>query len=135
MISIMIYDWRGISRRAHFLNVWWDSWSRSFRFLLSRIQHRSFLNYVTSHKKWYMFVFKVYFNPLNANPTKWSNTLKQFVSNSQWIVWVCLTILLGWRLADSEVFKTIRVLETWAKPSKWILIVIKLQALCLQLWK
>ena len=25
------------------------------------------------------FVFKIDFNPLSANPTKWSNTLKQFV--------------------------------------------------------
>ena len=32
-------------------------------------------------------------NPLNANPTKWSNTLKQFVD-----FWVCLTILCGWYL-------------------------------------
>ena len=32
-------------------------------------------------------------NPLNANPTKWSNTLKQFVD-----FWVCLTILCGWHL-------------------------------------
>ena len=38
-------------------------------------------------------------NPSRANPTKGSKTLKQFVSNSQrivwvrWIVWVCLTIL------------------------------------------
>ena len=32
------------------------------------------------------------FNPLSANPTKWSNTIKQFVSNSRRIVWVCLTI-------------------------------------------
>ena len=28
-----------------------------------------------------------------TNPTKWSNILKQFVSNSRRIVWVCLTIL------------------------------------------
>ena len=28
----------------------------------------------------------------SANPTKWSNTLKQFVGYCQWIVWVCLTI-------------------------------------------
>ena len=35
------------------------------------------------------------FNPLSANPTKWSNTLKQFLSNSR-RVW--LTILWGWRL-------------------------------------
>ena len=36
--------------------------------------------------------------PLNANPTKWSNTLKQFVGCCGRIVWVCLTILRGWRL-------------------------------------
>ena len=38
------------------------------------------------------------FNPLSANPTKWSNTLKQFVYHSRQIVWVRLTILWGWRL-------------------------------------
>ena len=37
-------------------------------------------------------------NPLNANPIKWSNKLKQFVGNSRLIVWVCLTILWGWHL-------------------------------------
>ena len=28
-------------------------------------------------------------NLLNTNPTKWSNTLKQFVGFCRWIVWVC----------------------------------------------
>ena len=37
-------------------------------------------------------------NPLSANPTKWSVTLKQFVGFCWRIVWVCLTILWGWRL-------------------------------------
>ena len=37
-------------------------------------------------------------NLLSANPTKWSNTLKQFVGKSQRTVQVCLTILWGWRL-------------------------------------
>ena len=32
------------------------------------------------------------FNPVSANPIKWSNTLKQFVSE------LCLTVLWGWRL-------------------------------------
>ena len=27
--------------------------------------------------------FMIQFNPLSANPTKWSNTLKQFVGNWQ----------------------------------------------------
>ena len=40
----------------------------------------------------------IFLNPLRAIPTKWSNTLKQFVDNSQWIGWVCLTILWSWRL-------------------------------------
>ena len=37
-------------------------------------------------------------NLLKANPTKWSNTLKQFVGCCRRIVWVCLSILWGWRL-------------------------------------
>ena len=36
--------------------------------------------------------------PLSAFPKNWSNTLKQFFGESQRIVWVCLTILWGWRL-------------------------------------
>ena len=36
-----------------------------------------------------------FINPLNANPIKWSNTIKQFVGNRQQIVWVCQIILLG----------------------------------------
>ena len=35
------------------------------------------------------------FNPLSANPTKWSNTLKQFVGKSRRIVWLYLTTSLG----------------------------------------
>ena len=36
-------------------------------------------------------------NPLIGNPTKWSNTLKQFVGNLL-LTRVCLTILWYWRL-------------------------------------
>ena len=38
------------------------------------------------------------FNPLSANPTKWSSTLKQFLGNNWQIFSVCLTILWGWCL-------------------------------------
>ena len=40
----------------------------------------------------------IFVNPLSANPTKWSNTLKQFVGPCfcRLIFWVCLTILWGW---------------------------------------
>ena len=34
-------------------------------------------------------------NPLSANPTKWPDTLKQFVGSCRQIVGVCLTILWG----------------------------------------
>ena len=37
-------------------------------------------------------------NPLSANPTKWSNTRKQFVGCCRQIVWMGMTILWGWRL-------------------------------------
>ena len=37
-------------------------------------------------------------NPLSAKHTKWSKTLKQFVGCCRQIIWVCLTILWGWRL-------------------------------------
>ena len=41
----------------------------------------------------------LFFNPLNANPTKWSNALKQFVCQH---VKVSLTILWGWCLTLSR---------------------------------
>ena len=58
------------------------------------------VNYKNTQFYWYVQVklnkLWVKVNPLSADPTKWSNTLKQFVGNSWRIVWVCLTILLGW---------------------------------------
>ena len=37
-------------------------------------------------------------NPFSANPTKWTNTPKQFVCNSRRNDWVRLVILWDWRL-------------------------------------
>ena len=37
-------------------------------------------------------------NPLSSNPTKWSNTRKQFVGFCRGFVCVCLTILWDWCL-------------------------------------
>ena len=39
-----------------------------------------------------------------ANPTNWSNTLKQFVGKSGRIVWVCLTFLWGLRLKGFKIY-------------------------------
>ena len=41
------------------------------------------VNFETMHTELYMLVSTVNFSPLSANPTKWSNTLKQFVGNLQ----------------------------------------------------
>ena len=41
-----------------------------------------------------------YFNPLSANPTKWSNTLKQFVGKTQTN---CLNVLTFCRVAVQRV--------------------------------
>ena len=58
-------------------------------------------------KKLFAFIFILFssiFNPLRAKPTIWSNnTLKQFVDCCQQFVWVCLTILRGWRLKGKVV--------------------------------
>ena len=35
--------------------------------------------------------YQFWLNPLSANPTKWSNTLKQFARNSGRIILMCLT--------------------------------------------
>ena len=40
-------------------------------------------------------ILQSYFSPLSNSPTKWSNTLKQFVGNSRRIVRVHLTVLWG----------------------------------------
>ena len=46
------------------------------------------------HNKWFSLSReKKTFNPLSASPTKWSNTLKQYVGYYRRTVWVCLTIL------------------------------------------
>ena len=42
-------------------------------------------------KVFFLLVY-LYFNPLSANPSKWSATLKYFVGWSQQIFWVRLTI-------------------------------------------
>ena len=56
-------------------------------YALRAIWQKSFLAEVIFKLSW--------INPLNANDTKWSNTLKQFIGNSQQIIWVFLTILWG----------------------------------------
>ena len=76
------------SRQARYLKFKWgkrDIWSLAWG--------EGFLgvNDLLRSSYWYRHNSKVILNPLNANSTKGSNTLKQFVG------WVCLTILWGCR--------------------------------------
>ena len=74
-----------VSKKGIFFN--WDSLYNTFTYF------KQFL------WKIHYFTRQMYsFNALSANPTNWSNTLKQFVGICRRIVWVCLTILWGWRL-------------------------------------
>ena len=54
-------------------------------------------------------ILKVFFNPLRANPTKWSNTLKHAICRE--IVWVCLTIL--WNSFCEGLFSLWDYFYTW----------------------
>ena len=63
-------------------------------------------------------------NPLSTNSTKWSNTLKQFVGNSQWIVWVCLTILWGWRLKATKTVTVYRKREARQSSKLFVTVVV-----------
>ena len=44
------------------------------------------------------------FNPLSANPIKWSNTVKQFVDCSRLIFRVCLTFFRVWHWKGYEYY-------------------------------
>ena len=50
-------------------------------------------------------------NHLSANPTKWSNTLKQFVVCCQRIVWVWFTILWVGAQRINETFNVLPILK------------------------
>ena len=83
---------RGILRKKR---VFWES---------------GYVTYIHCLKKWvcqkdmdkFLFILKIIthhdfiseFNPLSANPTKWPNTLKQFVGKLPTNCWVCMAILL-----------------------------------------
>ena len=56
------------------------------------------------------------FNPLTAHPRKWSNTLKQFVGCCRRVVWVCLTVLRGWRFKGS-VFSGVLAMCSYLKKN------------------
>ena len=61
------------------------------RYLLVKDYSQQSCNYDdVGVEKWFQ---EGYLNPVSANPTKWPNTIKQFVGNSRRIVWVYLIIL------------------------------------------
>ena len=54
------------------------------------------MNYKRKWNSWKrcpgMFLKLILRNPLSSSPTKWSNTLKQYVGCCRRIFWLCLTI-------------------------------------------
>ena len=87
------------------LTIWyfWGYMSiRQFSLTLIRLTFLSSRNKLENLQcksfDWSLYDCNIGLNPLSANPTKRSNTLKQFVDCCRRIVWVCLTILWGWHL-------------------------------------
>ena len=61
---------------------YWGKWLNSASTVLRLIRHGNLTNVIIFDLEFTIHVkANVNFNPLNVNPTKWSNTLKQFVSN------------------------------------------------------
>ena len=93
-------------------SAWNNPW-KSLEDIPEKLVIRTLLNITISYQKFQIHYLKycqyLSFNPLSANPTKWSNTLKQFVGNCQWIVWVNLTILWGKRLKGSEISRRLKL--------------------------
>ena len=75
-IWLLPYIWEFTKANVIFINHWkWFHYG-GIKFYPNRyIMTIVFISIKVSH----------YFNPLSTNPTKWSNILKQFVSNSQQI--------------------------------------------------
>ena len=64
------------------------------------------------------FCVNVYsFNPFSVNPTKWSNTLKQFVGNSGRIVLSVLDYFVGLALKELNALKKMETLEQNELPN------------------
>ena len=91
------------------------------RFWLKLLNKR--LSHAQSHWKYvagnFRFSFLKVLNLLSANPTKWSNALKQFVGKSRQIVWVRLAILCSSRLKVIEKLLTSQYSFAQSQPQKY----------------
>ena len=91
------------------------------RFWLKLLNKR--LSHAQSHWKYvagnFRFSFLKVLNLLSANPTKWSNALKQFVGKSRQIVWVRLAILWSSRLKVIEKLLTSQYSFAQSQPQKY----------------
>ena len=56
------------------------------------------VGYLNQYTQGLSAIWKRSLDTLRAKPTKWSNTLEQFVGFCRRIIYVCLTILYGWHL-------------------------------------
>ena len=86
----------------------YKEWNNNFFCKVFEVPDRKFHHFLI----WDRFLSNtiMLINPLSASPTKWSNTLKQFVDFCPRILWLCLTILWGWRVKD-KMFPLLQVLQ------------------------
>ena len=80
----------------------WLEWKHIFKSNLIFKDQYQVLMIISKMRKFLELIIRKPFNPLSANATKWSNTLKQFVGNNGQIVLVCLTILLVVLVHDTQ---------------------------------
>ena len=73
------------------------------------------VNMVNADKKRISRLYYPHVNLLSASPTKWSNTLKQFVGFCRRIVWMCFTMLSGLALKGLTSFMFLKY--SWALSS------------------
>ena len=107
VLSVLFPFFPGI-KYDYFPHLVLDSLSNSAFVLIITSSFFSFL-FFYGNSGWAIIPYEIsitsrhYDNPLNANPTKWSNTLKQLSANWRRIAWVRLTILWDWHLKGSGI--------------------------------
>ena len=77
--------------------------------LLSKknISFASNIDWKKKHSQFHLTCNHVFFKPWSAKPTKWSNTLKQFVGNLQFVGWrLNFKRISGYNSQENDLIKT-----------------------------
>ena len=85
LVSFMLWIWR---RKGKIINVWFrcNFPSDTIQYIYQQSEEIKWIDFLTgrgfkmlSLNLTVIYIIDYLFNPLSANPTKWPNTLKQFV--------------------------------------------------------